>query len=322
MNRHEYHTFCDLAAMFRLPIHVNELNSPPSMHNPNDTVAGWAGVPPDMTMWPKKLQQVGYQTHFIGKADWGAASARQFPAARGFSTGLGYMHHCIDYVNQAAPSWKNDTSTSTFRNCGDSALDSPSCDLDQYNNSGGEYRYFTDLWLHDHGQQLGGPALGLNGTFVTETLSQRAIDVVRSHDPATGPLAVYYALHLPHSPIEITAEYLARFDFVDNPLRQHYDAMVALADAAVGNFTAAIKASGLRNTVVLVASDNGGPTYSGGGANNYPLKGEMQTGQEEAQPGSRDTFSWSAPCLEGSPAPFLSQVPSTASGMGEYSCQH
>lgn len=40
------------------------------MRNPNDTLAGWAGVPPDMAMWPKKLLDVGYQSPFVGNADW------------------------------------------------------------------------------------------------------------------------------------------------------------------------------------------------------------------------------------------------------------
>ena len=52
--------------------------------------------------------------------------------------------------------------------------------------------------------------------------------------------------------------------------------MVDFADAAIGNFTAAIKAKGMWDDHVIVFSaDNGGPVYMNGtaGANNYPLKG-------------------------------------------------
>lgn len=75
--------------------------------------------------------------------------------------------------------------------------------------------------------------LGLYGTFVSETLADRAVNVVRSHDLSLGPLAVFDALRLPHSPRETKVEFPTKF--VENASRQHYDAMVALAGATVGN---------------------------------------------------------------------------------------
>ena len=58
--------------------------------------------------------------------------------------------------------------------------------------------------------------------------------------------------------------------------RQLYHAMVNFADAALANITAAYKARGMWDDLLIVfTADNGGPVYNNGtaGANNYPLKG-------------------------------------------------
>ena len=50
--------------------------------------------------------------------------------------------------------------------------------------------------------------------------------------------------------------------------------MVNLLDDNVGRVVAALKAAGLWNSTLLVASsDNGGPIGDGYGANNWPLRG-------------------------------------------------
>jgi len=81
---------------------------------------------------------------------------------------------------------------------------------------------------------------------------------------------------------------LARFNFINasaagdkSGLRQVYAAMVNYLDRVVGNVTSALKDAGMwDNTLVVFASDNGGPIQSGQGANNAPLRGGKLTAFE------------------------------------------
>ena len=64
------------------------------------------------------------------------------------------------------------------------------------------------------------------------------------------------------------------FSFIDDENRQRYHAMVKCLDDIVGNITAALMKKGMWDNLLWVtSSDNGGPIYSGGGANNFPLRG-------------------------------------------------
>jgi arylsulfatase I/J len=65
--------------------------------------------------------------------------------------------------------------------------------------------------------------------------------------------------------------------------RQTYNAMVNFADGVIGNITDALKARGMwRDTLFVVQSDNGGPSFAGSTftANNYPLKGTKTSNWE------------------------------------------
>ena len=91
-------------------------------------------------------------------------------------------------------------------------------------------------------------------------------------------LFIYYAAHIAHTPLEVTQHYLNEYSFIDNEVRRSYHAMVAFLDDVVGNITQGLKERGLwNNTLILVSSDNGGPEYPGGGANNFPLRGGKLT---------------------------------------------
>lgn len=103
------------------------------------------------------------------------------------------------------------------------------------------------------------------------------MQIISNHPPDT-PLFVYYAAHIAHTPLEVTSHYLNEYKFIDNEVRRSYHAMVAFLDDVVGNITEALKEHNLwNNTLIVVSSDNGGPEYPGGGANNYPLRGGKLT---------------------------------------------
>jgi len=68
--------------------------------------------------------------------------------------------------------------------------------------------------------------------------------------------------------------YLQRFASVDYKGRRLYAAMVNYMDDAVAQIVTALKAKAMwDSTLMLFTSDNGGPIYYPGSANNFPLKG-------------------------------------------------
>ena len=226
----------------RLPAHVNIINLAMSYTNHKDPVSGFAGIPRNMTCVAEKLATTGYQCHQVGKWDAGMATWEHTPKGRGFHTSLNYFHHDNDYYTEYVA---------------DPIQIFPSCEHN-----------ITDLWDTDK------PAKTLNGTAYEEELfANRVYDVINSHD-TSEPLFLYYAPHIAHEPLQVPAAYEKKFAFIDNHDRRIYHAMVNYLDDVVGQMETLLKKRDMWNqTLFVVSSDNGGPVYVGGGANNYPLKG-------------------------------------------------
>ena len=225
----------------RLPIHVNDNNDEPTYYNPKDPVSGFAAIPRNMTGLATKLKMAGYATHQVGKWDAGMATPDHTPQGRGFDSSLGYFHHANDYYTEKAGGCKG--------------------------AKGG----IVDLWDTDK------PASSMNGTgpdkYEEGLFRERLLKVVEDADPST-PLFLYYAPHIVHTPLQVPDKYLNMFSFIDDHDRQYYHAMVAYLDGVVGDLVDALKKKGMWDNLLFAASsDNGGPVYPGGGANNFPLKG-------------------------------------------------
>lgn len=121
----------------RNPIHVTVVNGQTTSVNPDDPVAGFTGVPTEMTSIAEKMNAAGYRAHAVGKWDGmaaalercspvvctvvhaaaaaglpraerapvlgcavGMATFRHTPAGRGFESWLGYFGHCNDVSPQ------------------------------------------------------------------------------------------------------------------------------------------------------------------------------------------------------------------------------
>ena len=105
---------------------------------------------------------------------------------------------------------------------------------------------------------------------LTEAFGQEAAAFVRRHRAA--PWFLYLAFNAPHTPHEPTAERLARFAGIKDPVRQKYAAQVSLMDDAIGATLAALDETGQeRRTLVFFFSDNGGPVGINGSVN-LPLR--------------------------------------------------
>ena len=251
LDQHYAYKFCSPSRSClmsgRLPVHVNDQNAPPNIYNPDDKMSGYAGIPRNMTGLPAKLREAGYATHQVGKWDAGMATPDHTPKGRGFMSSFGYFHHDNDYY------------TEKIGFC-------------TYNGTHAEP---VDLWDTDK------PAHGVNGTgedkYEESLFKQHLLDIITNHDTDT-PLFLYYAPHIVHTPLQVPMSYFNKFDFIDNKDRRYYHAMVNYLDDVVGDVVAALKSRGMWDNLLFVtSSDNGGPEYPGGGANNYPLRGGKLT---------------------------------------------
>ena len=129
------------------------------------------------------------------------------------------------------------------------------------------------------------PAVAYNGSYSTRVFAAAAADIIAAHAAGAdggAPLFLYLPFQNVHWPLEAPPEYVARFANTTggNPERKMVCAMAAFLDDAVGNVTAALRAAGMwDNTVIVLASDNGGPTGGDEGtfSNNFPLRGGKNT---------------------------------------------
>uniref|UniRef100_A0A7S4AU34 Sulfatase N-terminal domain-containing protein n=1 Tax=Pseudo-nitzschia australis TaxID=44445 RepID=A0A7S4AU34_9STRA len=201
-----------------------------------------------------------YKTHAVGKWHLGHSSWDQTPTFRGFDSFFGFYMGGQDYFSHKSLG----------------ALDlhfdkEPRC-----------------------GQGCSEVVFNERGNYSTHVFTREAISVVKNHhlantaeataEPGTAaqsqssPLFLYLAYQAVHCPNEVPAEYIERYknktDWTDQ--RKNYAGMLTAADEGIGNLTKALKETGLwENTLLIVTTDNGGPTTVGcvQGSSNYPKRG-------------------------------------------------
>eukprot|EP00928_Gymnodinium_smaydae_P025487 TRINITY_DN20273_c0_g1_i7.p1 TRINITY_DN20273_c0_g1~~TRINITY_DN20273_c0_g1_i7.p1 ORF type:complete len:478 (+),score=63.56 TRINITY_DN20273_c0_g1_i7:55-1434(+) len=258
----------------RLAIHVNMKNVGVTYNNPDDPISGYAGIPRDMTGMAEKIRHQGYKTHMVGKWDAGMATPHHTPRGRGYDSWTGYFQHANDYWTKAG----NIQATGTVDNC---------------------LNHFTDFF-HESEEYRGGV---LNKTEVDSScrdstaqdppcyeeyiFKEKAKGVMRRHMAAHPhddvPLFLMYSFHLMHTPLQVPVHYQKEIqalvdraggDGFTSENRMLYAAMALYLDDTVSEFVRELKKLHMYdNTLIIFASDNGGPVYEPGSANNHPLKG-------------------------------------------------
>lgn len=248
LDRHYVYHYCSPTRSSlqsgRLPVHVVWVNDDPNMVNPKDPVSGFSGIPRNMTGMATKMRAAGYRTHATGKWDAGMATWDHTPMGRGYETWFGYYHHANDY-------WTQQVASAGPTGCGP----------------------LVDLW------NTTGPARSVNGTgYEEEMFTNNTLNILDHHDPSE-PLFLFHAFHQIHTPLEIPVEWENKFSFLKNKDRRKYAAMVSYMDDSLGKIVKKLQDKGMwDNTLMVVSSDNGGPTYyipriGYGGASNLPLRG-------------------------------------------------
>jgi arylsulfatase A-like enzyme len=193
------------------------------------------GIPPHLTTLPEKLQENGYTTHHVGKWHVGFSTEMAWPTAQGFDTSLGYLNQWLMQETSEEQPYSRPT-------------------------------YF-DPWLQD----TQGERRQYQG-HLTDLLAEHTATLITDQDRQT-PWFIYHAFLAPHTPIQPSAEFSARFP--QTPAGQ-YRALMAQLDVAVGRILDALESSGqLQNTIVVLASDNGGTNRQLD--NNFPFFGKKAT---------------------------------------------
>ncbi|CAE8591720.1 unnamed protein product [Polarella glacialis] len=200
------------------------------------------------------------------------ATPEHTPDGRGYDSWIGFFQHANDY-------WRNNMpmqATGEIDNC---------------------LNKFKDLFMHN-ATYRGGVQDGISYSpkclkdpeahiecYEEYLFKMRALAIIHEHGASKteSPLFLFYAFHLVHTPLQVPKEYLSKLDQmvaaaggqnISSRNRRLYAAMNLYMDEAIGEVVKALKATSMwEDTLVVFTSDNGGPIYVPGSANNYPLKG-------------------------------------------------
>jgi arylsulfatase A-like enzyme len=215
----------------------------------------------NFTLLPAYLKAAaGYAAHAVGKWHLGGNTVAATPTGRGFDSYVGYWCGAQDYETHSV-SGAGGAMVYDFHNTSTGG------------GAGGGAAYDETL-------------VDAYGTFSTRVFSAAATDIIARQGAAgagAAPLFLYLAWQNVHWPLMAPADYVARFANTTGGAgddRNYVAAMMSFVDDAVGNVTAAISAAGLDdNTIVVLVSDNGGPTNGdeGTASSNFPLRGGKNT---------------------------------------------
>ena len=222
------------------------------------------GLPTSLTLLPEMLQDFNYKTHLVGKWHLGHYTADHLPSNRGFESFFGYLcgeehYYSHDFVDPliddgtGGGSWVFKTEFSDF-----SALSADAHEVQSDNTT-----YSTILYLEE------------------------VIDILEEHDQSQ-PLFLEIALQNVHQPIETPpddmlyglymspqvseTDFKAHLDTLTYASRHYMKSLLAV-DNFLYQVLKTIHENNMEdNTIVVIASDNGGAPCVGGYA--YPLRGQ------------------------------------------------
>lgn len=184
---------------------------------------GTRGLPADERTLATRLKERGYATGLSGKWHLGTAPMHA-PNAHGFDEAFGFLAGCVDYYSHIF-----------------------------YWGQARGVNPVHDLWQD-------GREVWENGRYLTELITERAVDFIARH--AREPFFLYVPYNAPHYPMHAPREYLDRFPDLP-PDRRVMAAMIAAMDDGVGAIVDALRRVGtLDETVIFFSSDNGPSTES------------------------------------------------------------
>jgi len=203
------------------------------------------GLNLEYKLLPETLQELGYETHIVGKWHLGHYMFDFFPTKRGFDSFFGFVTDQEHYYNH----------TYSFKIMEKRWSDLVSSDPDD----------FTVVQ-------------GREGELSTIIYRDKVRDLIEAHD-VDSPFFLYYATQNVHGPLDeirdmtlFTDAQSKAIQAIQNPERKVFAKLLGALDHAVSDLVKTLKVNGMwDSSVLLLSSDNGGCQY-GGGYNN-PLRG-------------------------------------------------
>jgi arylsulfatase A-like enzyme len=146
----------------------------------------------------------------------------------------------------------------------------------------GFYLGMTDYFTHERDGGLdwhrGDRALRQEG-YATDLIANEAVQIIETHGGGARPFFLYVAFNAPHTPLQATAPWLARFAHIMDKKRSTHAAMIAHMDDAIGRIVQALEKRGLREkTLIVFSSDNGANTPTGDNTPFRDQKGSVYEG--------------------------------------------
>ena len=178
------------------------------------------GLSPEIPTLATALKPLGYRTGLVGKWHLGVAEGFR-PSDHGFDDWFGLLSGTIDYFSHI-----------------------------DYNLWPWDPTYYPvhDLWENDK-------EVWRNGRYMTELISENAVEFLRRGEGADTPFFLHVAYNAPHSPMHAPAEYIDRFPEL-TPARRIMAAMISAMDDGVGAIVAELERQGqLENTCIIFMSD-------------------------------------------------------------------
>jgi arylsulfatase B/arylsulfatase I/J len=208
----------------------------------------------------QELKSAGYRTYMVGKWDVGYAATQYYPTYRGFDSFYGFFTGQTDY-------WTK-TTTGASEICGESTNDDGDHYLDLQ----------TDAEIVTDDDEI---SSDYHNAYLFQAKAESFIkDWYDNY--SDQPFFLYYAAQLIHTPFEAPERFLERCgsvseydDYSESTLQKHC-ALNVMLDEVVANLTCTLEKYGMSdNTILVIASDNGGQSIGDYGivGNNYPLRG-------------------------------------------------
>lgn len=182
------------------------------------------GMPADrVDAIPAALKPLGYRTSMSGKWHLGLADGCR-PNDHGFDAFFGHLAGCIDFFSHIFY-W--DRSINPLH----------------------------DLWENER-------EVWRNGEYMTELITQHAVQCIRDAAQHDEPFMIYVAYNAPHYPMHAPQAYMDRFKHLPWD-RQVMAAMLSCVDDGVGEIIAELERQGVRDQTCITFQSDNGPSREG-----------------------------------------------------------
>lgn len=221
-----------------------------------------AGLPESETTFVKRLADAGYRTGLVGKWHLGGVPAKH-PIRRGFQSFYGFLHEGHYYV--PGPPYRDvltmirDTSLASGERVQEGDL------------IRGNYTPMSEPDYDGDNPLIRGEQEIVEPDYLTDAISDEAVAFIDQH--VADPFCLVVAYNAVHSPMQARLEDLQTIRRIKDPQRQIFAGMLIALDRGVGRIRESLADHGLaRRTLVVLLSDNGGPTQELT-SSNAPLRG-------------------------------------------------